>query len=71
MFDIIDAIYYLVDENLPAVNRPDPAAQAFFKTFSPEQEQLFNAFYSEFMGQITDRQLALFRYLVKLGLHIP
>lgn len=55
MFDIIDAIYYLVDENLPAVNRPDPAAQAFFKTFSPEQEQLFNAFYSEFMGQITDR----------------
>ena len=71
MLDLIDKIYYLIDESLPYQPYPDPAAQALFATFTPQQKKLFDAYYLEAMDREDNERLRLFRCLVKLGLHIP
>ena len=58
MQDLIDQIYYLIEESLPVQHYSDPAAQALFATFTPEHHE-------------NNERLRLFRRLVKLGLHIP
>ncbi len=69
--DLIEQIYFLISEALPAVHYPDPAYQALLATLTPEQSKLFDAFYLEFLDEENHERLRLFRCLVKLGLHIP
>lgn len=71
MFDIINELYNLVDENLPIHHYPDPAYQALLISLSPEQHKLFDAYYSENLDREDEERRILFRYLVKPGLHIP
>ena len=71
MPELIDQFYYLIDESLPIQHYPDPAAQALFATFTPEQNKLFDAYYQENMDREDQERLRLFRFLVKLGLHVP
>ena len=71
MQDLIDQIYYLIEESLPVQHYPDPAAQALFATFTPEHNKLFDAYFLESIDHENNERLRLFRRLVKLGLHIP
>ena len=71
MSDLIDQLYYLIDESLPVQRYPDSAEQAWEATLSPQQHQLFEDYQMEVFRRDSSERLILFRYLVKLGLHIP
>ena len=71
MPDLIDQLYYLIDEALPIQRYPDRAEQALEATLSPEQRQLFEDYQMEVFERDSAERLILFRYLVRLGLHIP
>lgn len=71
MDDILTQLYYLVDENLPVCQYPNDAQQALEATFSPEQYRLFEAYQKEAFNRDDAERRILFRFLVKLGLHIP
>ena len=71
MSDLIDQSYYLISESLPPQNFPDPAAQAFIATLTPEQSKLFDEYFLEESAREDAWCLSLFRRTVKLGLYIP
>lgn len=71
MFDMITELYYLVDENLPVRQTPDPAAQALLSTLSPEQRRLFDAYCGESAALEDAARFGPFRDPVRLALHIP
>lgn len=71
MPDLIDQLYYLIDGMLPVQHYPARAEQALEATLSPEQQQLFEDYQMEVFRRDNAERLILFRYLVKLGLHIP
>lgn len=71
MSDLIDQLYYLIDESLPVQRYPHSAEQALEATLSPKQQQLFEDYQVEAFRRDSSERLILFRYLVKLGLHIP
>lgn len=71
MPDLIDQLYYLIDGILPILHYPNPAERALEATLSPEQQRLFADYQMEVFRRDHSERLLLFRYLVKLGLHIP
>lgn len=71
MSDIITDLYYLVDENLPNVPYDSALEARFLDTLSPEQLELFEEYLEMDFRREDAQRLALFRYLVRLGLHIP
>ena len=71
MPDLIDQLYYLIDERLPVQRYPDQAKRPLETTLSPEQRELFEDYQMEVFRRDSSEGRILFRYLVKLGLHIP
>lgn len=70
-YELLEQIYFLIDESLPVLRYPNSAEQALLATFTPEQEKLFDDYLSEAANKENGDRLQLFHYLVKLGLHIP
>ncbi len=68
--DLLEQIYYLIDESLPFRKYPDPAEQALYASFTPEQEKLFENYISEVTGKETSERIRLFRRLIRLGLYL-
>lgn len=71
MDDILTQLYYFVDGFLPAVQYPDDAERALTATLTPEQMALLEDYQMEVFRRDDAERRILFRYLVKLGLHIP
>ena len=69
--DLLEQIYYLIDESLPVRHYPDPAERALCATFTPEQEKLFDAYVMEAADKENKDRLQLFFRLLKQGLYIP
>ena len=68
--ELLEQIYFLINENIPFQRHPDPAAQALLATFTPEQEKLFDAYFLENSSHETDERIRLFRRLIRLGLYL-
>ena len=71
MSDIITDLYYLVDENLPDGPYDSALERRLLDTFTPEQLALFEAYREMDFLRVDAERLALFRYTLQLGLHIP
>ena len=68
--DLLEQIYYLINESIPFRKYPDPAAQALLATFTPEQEKLFDAYILEDGDHENSERIRLFRRLIRLGLYL-
>lgn len=68
--DLLEQIYYLIDESIPSKRYPDPAAQALFATFTPEQEKLFDDYFLEAGAQENSARIRLFCRLIRFGLYL-
>lgn len=71
MNDMLNQLYYFIDEYLPVIKYPDNAQRALEATLTPEQMALFEEYQMEVFRRDDAERRILFNYLVKLGLHIP
>ena len=71
MLDMIEQLYCFIDEALPPRFHCNPALKPLMESLTPEQEKLFDAYCSEATRGEDEERLRLFRFLVRLGLHIP
>lgn len=68
--DLLEQIYYLIDESIPSKRYPDPAEQALYATFTPEQQTLFDEYIMEEAGREDAERIRLFCRLIRFGLYL-
>lgn len=68
--DLLEQIYFLIDESLPHQKYPDPAEQALYAALTPEQQTLFSDYIMEESAREDAERIRLLCRLIRFGLYL-